>query len=85
MIVILAGIKDTPRLGIVGFILVVLGVMMVWVVSYKISHVDNVTDDLINLGTLYMRSHDYTNAIQSFKRVIDLCQESKNHSGMVIR
>lgn len=50
MIVILAGIKDTPRLGIVGFILVVLGVMMVWVVSYKISHVDNVTDDLINLG-----------------------------------
>ena len=82
MIVVFTGIKDTPRVGVVGFMLVVLRFMMVWVVSYKISHGYNVTDDINNLGTLYIKSHDPTNAIQSFKRVIDLCQESKNDSGM---
>jgi hypothetical protein len=55
MIVVFTGIKDTPQVGVVGFMLVVLRFMMVWVVSYKISHGDNVTDDIINLGTLYIQ------------------------------
>ena len=43
---------------------------------------DKIIDGLVNLGTFYMQSHDYTNAIPCFKRVIVLYQEAKNHSAM---
>ena len=43
---------------------------------------DKVIDALVNLGTYYMQSHDYTNAIPCFKRLIVLYQEANNHSAM---
>ena len=43
---------------------------------------NEIIDDLVKLGTFYLQSHDYTNAIQIFKRVVGLHEESKNHSGM---
>ncbi len=43
---------------------------------------NNIIDALANLGTFYMQSHDYTNAIPCFKRLIVLYQEANNHSAM---
>jgi len=43
---------------------------------------DKVIEALVNLGTFYMQSHDYTSAIPCFKRLIVLYQEANNHSAM---
>ena len=43
---------------------------------------NNVIDALVNLGTFYMQSHDYTNAIPCFKRLIVLYQDANNHSAI---
>ena len=43
---------------------------------------NDIINDLVNLGSFYMESHDYTGAIKNFQRVIVLYEESKNHSAM---